>query len=330
MRMFLLFILLICPMTARAVVTAAYCAQFNSETCSNIAGCHCDDVGNCVQCDEQTYCPEGHNNQPISCGTATSHNFSNSPRGSTSINDCYKQLSYPCKNSNGEPIDHCGMFHPRSKIKCWDDNGIYNDNYHMEGQQCYYNTLACSQFGQSECGTAQVLGHASWQDDDHWALNSCTCTQTDTNYTDKHCKATMTKIPNPQTISSVGTIHYEIDWYYCKTCDAGHYVHATDGFNQSANPGCSAQYLSGDKAVCKCTDAPKGYYSAGFAIDYSITDIYKYANEPYLNPCPAGQTTQTTGATSAQQCEYNGNTQFCDAKGCFTLGTDFENWIFPN
>jgi len=333
MRMFLLFILLFIPIPTLANTQLTTCSEYNQypELCNSTAGCQYKANFNyCGQCELGSYCP-GDGTTP-----GCPEHFTNSELGATSPEECFAEIEtnngkcYWVDNSEN-PYDYCGRFYPNGNPKCWNDGASsYDTSFHNEGDKCYYNNRSCSAFTSSGCTNAleyQILGAAFWETD-HWELSGCKCVQASVNYEDAHCIAHMEKTPNPSTQQSANaTVSYSnVSWYYCTGCPAGGYVNPDTDFQ--TNSKCFASDSS-ILVVCQCTNVERGYYGAGVNdIEYPISNTSAYSQSPYRNACPAGKTTDGTGATSANACEYTNQTKFCDAKGCFTLGDDFDNWDF--
>lgn len=333
MRMFLLFVLLLIPLPLMANTSLSVCSQYNNDqnSCNHTAGCYYQSTFGCSQCPEQNYCPSD-KTDPQPCPTTPS--FPESHLGATSPEECFAEIEtnngkcYWVDNSEN-PYNYCGRFYPDNAPKCWnDDTSSYDTSFHNEGNECYYNNRNCNAFTPSGCDTpSEIVGNAFWESD-HWELSACKCVQASVNYEDAHCIAHMEKTPNPSTQQSANaTVSYSnVSWYYCTGCPAGGYVKPDTDFQ--TNSKCFASDSS-ILVVCQCTNVERGYYGAGVNdIEYPISNTSAYSQSPYRNACPAGKTTDGTGATSANACEYTNQTKFCDAKGCFTLGGDFDNWDF--
>ena len=326
--MFLLFILLFIPIPTLANTSLTTCSEYNQypESCNSTAGCQHNGEA-CAQCEQTSYCPADETN-PQPCPPDT---FPNSELGATSINDCFAKIETndgKCYwvDANENPYNYCGRFYPDNAPKCWnDDTSSYDTSFHNEGNKCYYNNRSCNTFTPSGCDTpSEIVGNAFWESD-HWELSACKCVQASVNYEDAHCITHMEKKINPSTQQSANaTVSYSnVSWYYCTGCPAGGYVNPDTDFQ--TNSKCFASDSS-ILVVCQCTNVERGYYGAGVNnIEYPISNTSAYSQSPYRNACPAGQTTPGEGATSAQECEYNGQTQFCDSKGCFTL-SDAGDW----
>ena len=331
MRMFLLFILLFIPIPTLANTPLTTCSEHNQypESCNSTAGCQYKANFNyCGQCAPGSYCP-GDGTTP-----ECPEHFTNSELGATSPEECFAEIETnngKCYwvDANENPYNYCGRFYPDNAPKCWDDDtSSYDTSFHNEGDKCYYNNRSCNAFTPSGCDTpSEIVGNAFWETD-HWELSACKCVQTSVNYEDAHCIAHMEKTPNPSTQQSANaTVSYSnVSWYYCTGCPAGGYVNPDTDFQ--TNSKCFASDSS-ILVVCQCTNVERGYYGAGVNnIEYPISNTSAYSQSPYRNACPAGKTTNGPGATSANACEYTNQTKFCDAKGCFTLGGDFDNWDF--
>lgn len=325
-KIIVLSILLLSPWYAYGEIEVNCPNDYGETQCNNIPGCKHEGVAGCTQCDKGEYCP-GSGNGIKYCTNETT-GFTLSPKGSTDKTDCYKQTSNTsnggCEESDGSVRQQCGLFYPDSTPKCWNDNGEYDTNYHTEsGTKCYYNTRNCDKFGTPiGCDGGAIAGTALWLTNDReWYITGdtyyCQCEQSNVEYTDAFCTATTITRPtsgNP-TSANAQITYGNVSSYYCTQCPPGHYVHIENGFMPTTN-------CTGVNAVCVCDIVDAGHYSNGCG-PFS-NNITNHAFCPYQE-CPFGQTSPES-ATAITDCNYASQTQFCDAKGCFTLGNDATNW----
>ena len=331
-KIIILSMLLVLPLHAYGQITVDCPNTQDPDTCWQVAGCEFTSSGydyQCRRCGVGSYCQGGTSQQPnkFDCPNG----FRESPEGSTDISDCYKQTantdSGGCEESDGTLNLQCGLFYQNSIPKCWNNNGEYSTDYHTEpsgGEICYANTRNCDKFGTPiGCDGGTVTGTALWLpgEDNEWYINGntyyCQCEQSNVDYHDAHCTATtITRPTSSNPTSANASITYgNVSSYYCTQCPAGYYVHIENGFLPTAN-------CPGGNAVCVCDIVDAGHYSQGCG-PFS-NNITNNSFCPYQD-CPYGQTSPE-GATQITDCHYTGQTQFCDSKGCFTLGNDAQNW----
>ena len=201
-----------------------------------------------------------------------------------------------------------------------------------------------------------------WVDDGHfWDVSECRWQGTVNNFTftddtgthNTYCNASVVKKPKKATdisqtaqsggttywyihsvASNVGGVRYnELANYYCLACKTG-YVPA----NTTLTPEyCAITMIPYHDIqlmkICSCEVAPKGYYS----VQNCLWETIDVSGEPYVNfvvtmanckqACPFGKTTDNAGSNSPEACHYGDETEFCDSKGCFTLGSLGNDWI---
>lgn len=317
MRMFLVFMLTLCPMMVHAVVSPEYCNEIAENTCKNTAGCRYDDfLRQCIQCDEGTYCPSGHNNIPLNCNEP----YDRSEKGSIAETECYKPIECQDPMGQNQPCRHYNT--TGNPYRCGDD---FQTLAHIESETCYYNARLCDKFGApAGCDDGEITGGALWNNG-QWNIQGCKCIQEGTQY--QSCIASIEKTPTttnqPSAQSSI--TYNNVSYYFCTGCPAGGYVNPDTDFQ--TNSKCFASDSS-ILVVCQCTNVERGYYGAGVNnIEYPISNTSAYSQSPYRDACPAGKTTDEPGAPSENYCKYSHDTKFCDAKGCFTLD-NIDNWDF--
>ncbi len=305
--MFLLFILLLIPLNGYADNP---CQDLSNEGCSATAGCYFENV--CTQCTKSHYCPAGELNRK-KCSDLGDGTFTLSDIGATEEEDCYKMLG--CDN-NGTLVNNCKYYYReyQSGIPAVYCGGDDDPNAHIEDNSCYMNERDCSAFDTNSC-TGTKTGKATYlpePDMQKWSVQNCKCKEQNVNDTTKHCIATKNYTASGTVANVGGTINYTLSNYYCTGCIGGHYVTPDD-----ITPQQYCQAPSGNIKVCKCTPVNQGYYMSSCSFGYPLSSQPSSCVTP--TPCPAGQTTDGTGATSLTECHFTGETQFCDAGGCFTL-----------
>jgi len=306
--------------------------------CWNIPGCQYDLMTGCTECDNDNYC-DGYHDTKRPCTSVGDGTFGTSDPGATSAAECYKSIN--CKKDNDDSDDTCRHYYDNRYI-CGTNQNLAA---HMETTECFWNTRFCSKFNGTDCqrfndDTGNVA-MAHWNlNISKWDVSHCICeegTFTDTN--NRHCSGKhFTVKPDTNFVnfatSNVTYTQYgtgipegspNSSSYHCTSCQNHYYV---SDIYQSSNPTdftyCEKPGSAGI-VVCNCEEIPKGWHGT----ENCSWDADTLTSNPCpKNKCPAGQTTQTTGATSANACEYTNQTKFCDAKGCFTLGGDFDNWDF--
>ena len=331
--MFLLFVLLLVPLPLMANTPLNVCSQYNNDQnlCNHTAGCWYKNNFGCGQCDQGNYCTATEQ-EPQPCPSG----FSKSEAGATSANECYKDTANGgCVTSDGTINPQCGLFHPNSIPKCWDNNGEYSTDYHTEpsgGETCYANYLTCSYFTNNNCNTgATISGTAQWYPgDSEWDINNCQCGATQfTDNTNKFCIG-VSNGTSP-TVRWIDLVTDYINYagtstgYYCTRCipDNGNTkYYANTTFSDGTQ--CSPNTAQG--RVCKCeTSTYYGYYRTGKCCT-SANNCPEWGNATNICkrvPCDIPGTTTTELlpiSTDNSVCKYTSQTQLCDSQGCFTLG----------
>lgn len=326
MRMLFFVVLLIIPGMARAVNSD--CRQITGQntqtTCENTAGCHWENE--CYPCDEDHYCP-GNNNEQTDCSTVGNGNFDKSDEGSESSAECYKQIT--CEKADGAPDNNCRHYNTSNNPYRCGSNLM--THAHIESDTCYYNFRNCQKFTSDGCtGTIRSLD-IPWTGNE-WDVSYCECIEPFSNNSSLNCSGQQTKKTTSQSASNVNeTIHYtdgEITQYECRSCLAGYYVQRVYYIFDSDRPAKCTPY-SGQYSVCSCVSTPQGTYSE----NCSWSDITDGTNPCPKYDCPnPGQTTNGDGAGINQNaCHYTSDTQFCDAKGCFSLSeSELIEWGLNN
>ena len=313
----------------------------------------------CEQCDEGYYC-EGGTNSPKSCSSATNGLFPNSDEGSDDITDCYTDgyaadgTTPGCEDENGTDQSckvHClaqesdyTYINTYAKAneyglsaKCG-GNPLWNNYYHIElddNEQlfCLGETLLCNKFTNTNCTNSDdiLTGTANYVNNE-WKLGTCHCEKSFLDTDNRHCNVIERFNASP---NSVQYFFNPINFggnssYYCNKCQDEYYVKTA----HTSTSGNCAKPTDATYVVCECERIPKGHYGTPNC-SWTASDLS-------VHPCPKtacpkpGQTTLNDGATDASLCTYAPNTsptptQFCDAKGCFTLSsTDIGDWNFDH
>lgn len=337
--MFLLFVLLLVPLPLMANTPLNVCSQYSNDQnlCNHTAGCWYKNNFGCVQCPAGKYCP---NTEPAPqpCPTDT---FPSSELGATSANECYKDTANGgCVTSDGTTNPQCGLFHPNSIPKCWDNNGEYSTDYHTEpsgGETCYANYLTCSYFTNNNCDSgATISGTARFYPSEReWDIDNCQCGATQfTDNINKFCIG-VSNGTSP-TVRWIDLVTDYINYagtstgYYCTRCipDNGNTkYYANTTFSDGTQ--CSPNTAQG--RVCKCeTSNEMGYWRQGTC--NSNTNWTNANNICQRVECGAGQTTDTILPDTANDCHFGDETSLCDDAGCVKLknilpGINANQWV---
>ena len=317
-RIILLLICLFIP----SYVYGNYCTDIGMDrvTCWNTEGCQYDsDAIGCHLCNTDWYC-DGNYTEAQACPSDT---FPKSDSGATSSQECYKSIN--CEDATGTE-QSCRHYNTTNNpYRCGSNLAT---SAHIESDSCYYNHRDCDLFDAIGCTNGQQYGDAVWENN-KWNLVAihqtgtylgCRCK--DGNFTNDTCGGKHTVKVKTQTAASVQSqITYtdgDIISYYCTSCNDGYYIETIYNYNNAPENCANAN----NNVVCGCSIIPQGWYgtpNCGWGAN-NLT-----SNQCPKTPCPAGQTTDNTGATSESACKYTNQTKFCDNQGCFTLD-DVEDW----
>lgn len=337
------------------------CSKGQKTTGSTYSPCQVCDLGSWCDGENQTACPE---------------NFSFSDRdtstqiGAKSQYECYKKLNgetsnghgAKCKDQSNSDIEYsdsdntkkCRAYYrgegQNPYVSCDGTTGtdsgtgeieqsqnIDSAGYHMEGNQCYFNTRNCKLFTLSgnSCDTDNISGVLTWgqlnRTDLGWRHTAadndvCLCKR---NVESKKCYAQIFA-----TITSRDTINET-------TISFNENTITTDPQSQTYSKclGCLPGAWTGDAddwPYAGCYAVPAGYYSIGCGIlSNGNTNRDCYDNQsPYRIPCYAGMTS-AAGSDGPEDCHYTNDTQFCDAYGCVSMeqllnatGTSQNDWTW--
>lgn len=323
MRMFLPFVLLFIPMTSLANVDPEICFNIGNDgnLCNSTAGCFYDAEFNgenkCRLCPQDTYCLATET-QPRECPSP----FTDSDLGATSINECYKS----------EDCDLNGVVWSQGCRRYYNNTVVCNSaSAHMEGDACYINARNCQQFASEGCSGDIRSLDILWTGTG-WNVSYCECTEQFSNTPSLNCSGQQIKKTTSTLLSGVDQqIDYtngEIKQYECFSCIPGYYAPRVYSRSDSDRPATCIPF-SGQYSVCNCEATPQGTYSENCT--WSVVSNG-------TNPCPKhdcpnpGQTTNGDGAGINQDaCHYTHDTQFCDAKGCFSFNdTQLDEWGLNN
>ena len=212
-------------------------------------------------------------------------------------------------------------FHVEAILKS--DNALETD--------CFTGPRNCGDFINGSMGStatncpngSPITGTAEW-DIDHWDISECTCEITDGEVSGKNCKGPHIKSPDVGAIVYLSTENVVFSpnpsSYYCTRClrdDDTHKYYAD--LSITSGDGCTYSLNAGK--VCACaSNNQRGYFRTGTCdTDNSWgTDVCRGGDNDHK--CPAGKTTSTPNPSGGvSNCEYDSQTKFCDAKGCFSF-----------
>lgn len=318
------------PHNAGAVTCPA--TELGAIECNKVAGCGWDGVG-CAECSPGTYSVAG--------GACTScpSTHSNSQKGSTSINSCYKTCAEE-EITNGKKI-------PKSSSAYYNNNCEFNitcnssndqcNGFHEDKGNCISNKQPCTKTltfkgthngfkfwndtnkNYSECYITECTGDRHMEDThticDLTYANDCAANRGSCQDKLGNCNGTISG-----SYSWVNQYKYDDCICSTKSTDAkGSYrtdCHRIDktgdktqwGNCTTAAETCVSGYCANDPSTC--SETKKGYYHS----DETNTRC---------EPCPMGSTTSGTRKTRKEDCHTTTSTQFCDKNGCFNLSEEF-------
>ena len=244
----------------------------------------CETCGPNNYCDGEkaTKCPEG---------------FPNSAQGAKSAEECYKE----CQVTDGGTAVGSGKQYNKTGAKCEISPESCTDGYtyvknaptdkanEFDGyclkttEECktLLKSQSCTVTAQGSNGTTGSVNGNATIDANTGTYNYTTCACVLTNRHDSNTGSHYTDSYKYNTDGTVGNTHTST----LTACDAGY---CPQNNNRS------------------CTKASLGYY-------------HDNSNDLNCQPCPAGQTTLSTGSTSKSNCQYTSETQFCDDNGCISF-----------
>jgi len=239
---------------------------------------------------------------------------------------------YRCKVSQQD----CGSGCTKYKT-CDSTNGnvgpdALSENCHIEGQTCYSNTRACSEFATRSdvitCPQENQSGTAEWASN-HWVVDNCECAREHDVFTTFNlfgapipmwCDdfyATYSVSTNSMVNTVQDKIIYTTTSVYCKKCHKGYLPEITEANN---NNGFAVRPLgvSGNWGVFRCpTKVEQPHYAPGCTINFNETDT-DVVMASCRKECPLGFGTETDGATQIEQCKSDG-TPYEDGTGYFII-----------
>lgn len=334
-----LFIGIHCETAFGATIKA--CSMANSQDKCG-AGCYWDGAS-CKICPENTFNSTVGESKCNSC--PGSHPYSDI--GSESKNSCYNKCSIrTIENGQKVPTDPDQKFYyPDNESSCsynivcdWEDD-ICN-GFHLDNGKCVPN--------KQECSDSIGYGYKFWmQGSDRYSI--CRYTGCQAGYhpvyisqericgerfavacevSTQKCSVFLSNCNYPGSVINGNAVWVNDSWDYSQcTCDSPN-RNIENGIGSTSCPWakgtgantkwsldcdtiiskCFAGYCTSDSPNA-CDPAPKGYY-------------HEDTNDTECAKCPAGTTTDTTGAKNRTQCVMKRGTtgtKFCDSNGCFYL-----------
>ena len=197
---------------------------------------------------------------------------------------------------------------------------------HLEGNSCYPNSRACSDFdvnvtgggtGDWTCKKENQTGNAQWNNNS-WNINGCRC-DNDMIVADGCSEGRIKHNLVENTIAhATDRIEYLQVQRYCNKCSAGYVPNKSShktSYTGGENWHTSDQNSSWGSYGCKKVSKPK--YSTGCNVRFDMT--YQNAVAFCEKSCDSRMETQSDGATSVAACKPD-DTIYEDSVGKFTLG----------
>lgn len=328
----------------------------DSTTCNNYAGCKWNSgVNECQPFTENHYRAWDDANQVFVEATCPDE-YPNAQPGTDSVHFCYKSCS------SGDPgTEECGFYNEPeywgNVLVCLKPNTgtlVPSDEFHIENtDECRLNERLCKDFEfepatdftwttfseQIISNGVEISGTAHWVVDSggsYYDTSECSMIASFRDEravmqcnTKRLCPTATYTVPSASThIQYNNGLTSNPAYYYCESCLSAGYYPTTDKptGEQHHLPTCNNP-TSGEHTACSCLPISNGYY--GGCLNGWNSSVPLSQCEP--SACPAGKTTDNQGSTSSDDCHYTDQTQFCDAKGCFTLSTtELSAWGLTN
>ena len=238
---------------------------------------------------------------------------------------------YRCKELNVGCPSGCHTY-DMCKTTTGEISQYTDGNCHMEGNTCYANTRACSEFTFSGgfCGQDFQQGNAVWTNSNKWNVQGCTCVME--NLDIEHfifniyigCKSLYAYnhvADADKFIADTNSqIKYTVTRAYCARCYPGHIPDIVSSPDENGiirrpenEPGRSWGTSSCNAVV------PAGYYADGCIINWAASNGEAVVNE-CKQQCPLGMVINGAGATGPDWCEVDSSQHFTDNTGRFTIG----------
>ena len=262
--------------------------------------------------------------------------------GPVTIDACYIKLS--CSNLNPGRDWMCSLYHNGRNfctVSNTDDTPVeahleYINYGSFSAPGCVLNTKNCSEFDINETYTfsfasgnfakSDQQGTANWDTSTYtWNVNNCILQHSGLNITqyNRDCSGTVWRVGASISGNAATeyTINYSngVNWYYCTQCNAGKEPQIFS-ISDAYDYGCIRYESDSAYIACACSDVEVGFFSTGCQIAYPLNTL-AIPNSCHQS-CQNGLTTLQVGATSSDACVPDPGQRYCDATGCFSLGTN--------
>ena len=200
---------------------------------------------------------------------------------------------------------------------------------HTEGETCYSNTRACSEFsneiinqGMGCTAVSQLNYQAEWQDNKWDAINcKCEVENADTEFLFR-CKQlnlhASVQPANRYLSSASSKIRYTLDYMYCGKCYPGYLPDYQNSPYNGAN--IRPPNISGNWGVVACLiEVTQPDYADGCVIKFNL-QTGQDAQDDCRKVCPTGSATDHDGAQSIEECIPDYSQTYEDGTGWFVLG----------
>lgn len=238
-------------------------------------------------------------------------------------------LEYRCKIIDQDCGSGCKKYQSCNSINGNLGPDVVSENCHIEGQTCYTNTRACSEFSNEiinqgmGCNAVSQLNYqAEWQDNKWDAINcKCEVENADTEFLFR-CKQlnlhASVQPANRYLSSASSKIRYTLDYMYCGKCYPGYLPDYQNSPYNGAN--IRPSNISGNWGVVACLiEVIQPYYAEGCVIDFSLPTGAEAYND-CRKECPVGSATESDGAQSIDDCITDYSQTYEDGTGWFVLG----------
>lgn len=267
--------------------------------------------------------------------------------GGHHLSSCYIENDSVCGNT-------CILQRDGTSYCFGDASGKHMEYDENDNLICYDNEVPCRNFGATGCSQSDQDGNAHWEWINNyqyggssgpgqwtigwymaWDVNECKCEQS-VNISNYNCTGKRTaNLDNNVVTDMLGRGSYEqavysrrdsikyhtgINYYYCTNCDAGKYPKIFDKENVPRPYTTCRKNDDSAYIACACSDVEVGFFSTGCQIAYPLNTL-AIPNSCHQS-CQNGLTTLQVGATSSDACVPDPLQRYCDATGCFSLGTN--------
>ena len=234
--------------------------------------------------------------------------------------------NYKCKVSQQNCGSGCVRYQSCNSINGVLGPDVVSENCHIEGQTCYANTRACSEFSNRTenddmvCAWSTQQNQATWNGAG-WNVGGCSCNITDMTFDacDKFNARFYISPENQIVPSATDRIIYTMSHKYCSKCHPGYLpkietlAQINGIYVRPENSG------NGNWGVVACSEqvgVPD--YAPGCTIHFNETDT-NVVMAACRKECPTGFETEEPGAESITDCVAKYTPEFEDQTGRFVL-----------